>query len=222
MTGTLSLYYSPGACSLAPHVVLEEIGVPFEAVRVAIADGAQRRADYLAINPRGRVPTLRIGETCLTENPAILTWLANAHPEAGLLPPAGSAAQLRALEWLGWLSSTVHVLYAQVWRSERFVGPCAPPEVVGALRMQGRVLIEQAYAEIEERLDGRVFALGEAFSLVDANLLPFYRFGGRLGLDMRRDYPAWTAYTETIHQRPAVRRALQREEITLWPEPMNA
>lgn len=213
----LTLFYSPGACSLAPHVVLEEIGAPYAGVAVPVRDGAQRRPDYLAINPRGLVPALRIEDRVLTENPAILAWLATAFPEAGLQPAPGSLECGRAFEWLAWLSSSLHVAYAQLWRAERFLGAPVPPEAAVPLQAHGRARIAQCHAEIDAHLAGRRHAVGDAFGIVDANLLPFYRWGGRIGLDMRADYPHWTAHTERLAERAAVRRVIDREEISLWP-----
>ncbi|HZH42650.1 MAG TPA: glutathione binding-like protein [Lysobacter sp.] len=217
MSRPLTLFYSPGACSLAPHVLLEEVGATFDTVRVPVREGANLRPEYLAINPRGRLPALRIGDEVLTENPAVLTWIAFAHPQAALLPPAGSVEFGRALEWLAWLTSSVHIAYAQLWRPARFVGPGAPPAVESPVQNHGRTLIEQYYAEIESRLEGRDYAVGDRFGVADANLLPFYRWGGLIGIDMRREFPHWTAHVERMLERPAVRRVIEREAISLWP-----
>lgn len=217
MSTPLTLYYSPGACSLASHVALEESGQAYDEVRVAIREGAHRSDDYLAINPRGRLPALRIGEQILTENPAILLWTGHAFPEAGLLPPIASLEHARVLEWLCWLTSSVHIAFAQLWRAERFLGSEPGADLLAAVQSQGRAQVEQHWSEIEGRLQGRQFAVGDRFGLVDANLLPFYRWGGLIGIDMRTRYPAWTAHAERILQRPAVQRVLQRERIELWP-----
>src|SRR5579871_432375 len=114
----LKLYYSPGACSLASHVVLHELCVPFTAVRIVIAEGAHLRPEYLAINPRGRVPTLIVDGIPVTENSAILTWL--GQQDSRLFPAPGTLAAARASEWLAWLTSAVHIAFAQVWRGARF------------------------------------------------------------------------------------------------------
>lgn len=217
MSTPLTLYYSPGACSLASHVALEESGEAYHEVRVAIREGANRSDEYLAINPRGRLPALRIGEQILTENPAILLWVGHAFPEAQLLPRLASLEHARVLEWLCWLTSSVHITFAQLWRAERFVGAGAEATLVSALQAQGRAQVEQHWGEIDQRLQGRQFAVGDRFSVVDANLLPFYRWGGLIGLDMRTRYPAWTTHAERMLQRPAVQRVLQRERIELWP-----
>src|SRR3954454_12737521 len=101
---SLKLYYSPGACSLAPHIGLEEDGVAYEPVKVALAKGEQRTPEYLAINPKGRVPVLAEVDCVLTENAGILPYVAHLFPEARLCPPEPREAA-RAAEWIGWIAS---------------------------------------------------------------------------------------------------------------------
>ena len=205
----LTLYYSPGACSLAPHVLLEELGLEFELRRVVVAERENFSPDYLRINPRGRVPTLAAGGELITEVPAILVYLASLRPEAGVLPPAGSIALARALELAAWLSSTLHIAYAQLWRPERFLPDSADPAV---LVDHARPLIERCCAEVETRLVGP-WAIGESWSIADAYLLPFYRWGNRIGLAMSSDYPRWAGWTRRMLDRPAVARAIATEGI---------
>jgi glutathione S-transferase len=115
----LKLYYSPGACSLAPHLVLEEVGAVFEPVLISTAKGEQRTPEYLAINPKGRVPALADGGFVVTENPAILRYIARKFPDAGLWPD-DPHEEARCAEWLAWMSSTIHPTYAHVRRPERY------------------------------------------------------------------------------------------------------
>src|SRR5918912_4261062 len=100
----LKLYYSPGACSLAPHVALEEVGVPFEPVKVALAKGEQRTPEYLALNPKGRVPVLVEDGWVLTENAAILPYIAQRFG-GGKLWPSDPKEAARVAEWIGWVAS---------------------------------------------------------------------------------------------------------------------
>jgi glutathione S-transferase len=126
----LKLYYSPGACSLAPHVALEEVGVDYEPVKVALAKGEQRTPEYLALNPKGRVPVLAEDGWVLTENAAILPYIAQRFPDAALWP-ADPREAARCAEWIGWIASTVHVSYAHVRRPERYAtDPKAIEDVV--------------------------------------------------------------------------------------------
>lgn len=211
------LFHSPGACSLAPHIVLEELGVAYEPVRVTIAEGDNRKPEYLAVNPRGRVPALWIrdaqGDRVLTEAMAIMVYLALRHPQAELLPPAGTEAFARALEWMGWLGSTLHQGGVRtVFRPERFTTDAA---AAPGIAEQGRASIRSGYQDIEERLRGRAFALGERFSVVDAYLLVFYRWGNRCGLSMRSDFPEYARVMDGVRARPAVQRVVAREGVQI-------
>lgn len=210
------LFFSPGACSLAPHIVLEELGVPYEPVRVAIAEGANSRPEYLAVNPRGRVPALWIrdeaGQRVLTEALAIMVYLARRHPQPQLLPDEPEAF-VRALEWMGWLGASLHQAGARtVFRPERFTVDAAGAEGIAA---QGRISVRAGVADLEARLRGHAWALGERYSAVDAYLLVFYRWGGRCGLTMRTDFPEYTRIMDAVRARPAVQRVLAREGVQI-------
>ncbi|MGQ0622070.1 MAG: glutathione S-transferase family protein [Panacagrimonas sp.] len=210
------LFLSPGACSLAPHIVLEELGVPYEPVRVVIAEGAHRKPEYLAINPRGRVPALSIedeaGERILTEAMAIMVYLTRHHPQPQLLP-TDVEGFVRALEWMSWLASIMHQAGVRtVFRPERFTTDAAGAEAIAA---QGRVSIRVGYDDIERRLKGKTWAMGERFSAVDAYLLVFYRWGNRCGLNMRQDFPDYARIMDAVRARPAVQRAVEHEGIQI-------
>ena len=126
------LYYSPRACSLAPHIVLEELGIPYELKQVNFSAGEQLTPEYLKINPRARVPALETEGEVLTEVGAILTYLADRHPEHGLVPEPGTLLRGRCHEWLSFLGSSVHIGYAQLWRPERFTDDAAAKKTVTA------------------------------------------------------------------------------------------
>lgn len=208
---TLKLYYSPGACSFASHIVLHETGVAFTTERVVIADGAHLRPEYLAVNPRGRVPTLVIDGEAVTENSAILTWLGQR--DGRFFPATGTLAAARASEWLGWLTSAVHTSIGQIWRGHRFADDVGHHE---AIRARGLKWLEQQYAEIDDRLRSGPYALGSSYSVVDANLLVFYRWGNRIELPMRDRYPAWTRHAERLLERDAVQRTIAAEGIAIF------
>ena len=146
----------------------------------------------------------------MTEVPALLIYIASLRPEAGLVPPAGSLAFARCLEWLGWLSSTLHVAYAQFRRPGRFVG--ADFACMVQLAENGRTNAVRHYKEVEKRL-GDAWAVGEHYSIADMYLFPFYTWAWRLDLDMHAECPKWTAWMERISERPAVQRALEREAL---------
>jgi len=210
---SIALYYAPGACSLAPHIVLNEIGHPFELRKVPLAERANYSAEYLAINPKGRIPAMEIDGFILTEAPAILAYLGRRFPEAGLYPANAAEAEARCLELLAWSSNTVHVAYAQLLRPERFVlnEQHYPP-----VRESGRVNYERCLADIENILQRQDYAVRGQFTVVDPFWLVFYRWGMRNGYDMRNRFPAYTAYAERLCSRPSVQRALAVEGITMW------
>jgi glutathione S-transferase len=218
------LYYSPGACSMAAHIVLEEIGEPYDLELVSSrgrhgGEGTTSAA-WKAQNPKGRVPALsgvagRIGgsDNLLTELHAILFYLARTHPQAQLLP-ADPAGEARAIEWMNWLASNIHAMsYGQIWRTNRFV---ATENGFAAVQDKGLQNLREQYAYIESLLgDGRTWALPSGYSVVDPYLLVFYPWGGRAGLDMKQSYPAWRRLTDQTSERPAVQRVLAQEQITL-------
>lgn len=207
------LYYSPGACSLAPHVLLEEVGEPYALELVSIAEGRARSPEYLALNPKGRVPALLTEEgEILTEVPAI-SWYIVQRATPALFPHGGLAAA-RCFEWFNWLSGTLHTMaFGQFWRMQRFV---ADEKLFPQVKDKGRENILENFAFIEQRLAARHWAVGQAYTAVDPYLLVFYRWGNRIGLDMRSAYPGWTAHAERTHARPAVQRALLQEGIVIW------
>ena len=116
------LYYSPGACSLVPHIALEETGADYHAKRVVLAEGEHLTPDYLAINPHARVPALDVDRQVVTENVAILNYIAHRWGAAGSVPVENHLAAARCNQLLGWFASSVHIGFAQVWRAERFTG----------------------------------------------------------------------------------------------------
>jgi glutathione S-transferase len=204
----LTLYYSPGACSLAPHLILEEAGAEFEAVRVTLAEGANRKPEYLAINPHGRVPALAEDGWVLTENPAILAYLGRRFPESGVLPGDLRLAA-RCEQLLAWSSSTVHVTFAQLWRAGRFVGDPALHEAVQA---RGREVLPDMFAEIEALCGKGDWLVGDRFTVADTYPFVFRRWARRAGFEVDA-WPAWGAHAARVLARPAAQRALAREGL---------
>lgn len=212
---SIKFFYSPGACSLASHIVLEETGAAYEPVRVALAEGAQRRPEYLALNPKGRVPVIVDGDFVLTESPAILHYLAQRFPAAQLWPGDPQAAA-RSAEWLSWGSSGIHVTYAHLSRPERYTNTEAAIEDVKA---KARSACRETWNMIEAKLAAAqsTWAAGEQYSVADAYVFVFWNWGrgARLGYDMAHDFPVWTAHAKRMGERPAVRRTLEQEGIEL-------
>jgi glutathione S-transferase len=204
------LYYAPTACSIAPHIALEEIGADFEPRRIDLGKDEQTSPEYLRINPLGRVPAMIIGGQAVTEVPALLTYIAGLKPEAGLIPPPGTLAHARCFEWLGFLSSSLHVAYAQFRRPVRFVqaGSACWDEVSET----GREITIRYYREVEKRL-GEGWAAGDSYSIADIYLFPFHGWTWRFDFDIVAECPKWTALVTRMRERPAVQRALATEGL---------
>ena len=207
----IKLYYSPGACSLAPHIVLEELGIAYEPVLVSLKDGEHKRADYLRINPKARVPALNVDGKVLTENVAILTYLGGGFPERGLWPKE-TWKQAEALSLMAWLASSVHVAFAGNVRPERYASDVAAKENV---KVTCRETVLGYYADIDKLLTGKTFAMGGQYTVCDPYLLVFYRWGYRLGFDMKAQFPHWTKHAVRVASRPTVKRVFEDEGIQL-------
>lgn len=206
-----TLYYSPGACSLAAHIILEEMGQPFDTRAVPIREGAHLRPDYLDINPHGRVPTLVEDGFVLTESPAILSYLGHLCPERQLLDVEDLRNLGRTAELLNYFSSAVHVAFAQVWRSGRFA---ESEEARGKVEESGRQNVQRYFDELEQLAATGDWLVAGRYSIADPYMLVFYRWGTLIGIDMR-GYAAWSMHKDRMLARPAVQRALAREQIEI-------
>jgi glutathione S-transferase len=207
------LYYAPGACSLAAHITLEEVGAKFELSRVDLAAGQQNSPEYLRINYKARVPALAEGDWVLTEAPAILRYIAARHPSTGLWPwePREEA---RCAEWLNWLSSTIHVAFAHLRRASRYATDPRAIEDVGAT---ARKTCRELWLTVDAKIGAGPWALGERYSVADPYLLVFWMWGRgpALGFNMAQDFPNWTAHALRLAARPPVQKALAREGLPL-------
>jgi glutathione S-transferase len=211
-SGKPTLIYSPGSCSLAPHIVLEELDLPFDLQAVNTDRGDTRTGAFAKVNPKGRVPVLIEGDAVYTEAPAILLHLAQKSDD-GWLMPKGPEELVRTLEWYNWLSGTVHsVAIRQIWRSGYFT---AADEGHEPIRDKGHQHLKQAFGLIEKRQSGE-WLMPSGYTVLDPYLLVFYRWGNRLDYDMRTAYPAWTEHAQRMAKRPAVQKALATEQIDLW------
>lgn len=206
----IRLYYSQGACSLAPHILLEELDAPYELELVSVTEGKAQSPEFLAINPKGRVPVLKIGGSFLTEAPAILVYMSLMHPGRRLLP-SDPLGHFRCLEWLNWLSGTVHAVgYGQLWRPQRFINDGAQHERISA---KGRENIIDSYRHVEKLLTRRTWGVGERYTCVDPYLLVFYLWGSAIGLNMGKECPSWSAHAARVLERDAVQRAIEQEGL---------
>ncbi|KAH8803469.1 glutathione S-transferase [Xylogone sp. PMI_703] len=202
----LKLWYSPEACSMAPHVILLEAGLDFELV---LAKVGKFTDEFMAFNPKGRVPVLAMGNEIITEMPAILTAISSFVPDLKLM---GKTTQetVRVYEWLNYLSGVLHGQgYGALWRPERFA---EDPKLHPALKVKAAGNIKQCYAFIESSFvaAGTTYAVGNSFTAVDPFLLVLYRWSSApaLNLDMA-DYPHLAQWAGRLSKRESVIGALK-------------
>ena len=206
----MKLYYSPGACSLVAHIALEEAGADYEPERIVLADGDHRRPEFLAINPHARVPALATDGVVITENVAILNYVADLFGAEGSVPRGVALDAARCNELLGWFASSVHIAFAGVWRAERFTDD---QEAWPAIQSGGRAAVERFFAEIDG-LCGTGWIAGRQFTAADSYVAVFYRWGLRIGLDMS-GFANMAALVQRAIARPAVAQAIAREGLSL-------
>ena len=211
----LTLHYSPGACSLAPHILLHETGVEFAKVLTSTSDGTTKSEAWKKINPKARVPVLVIdGEpNVLTEVPAISSYIASLAPDLQLMGRT-PMEQARVLELFNWLSGTMHgQAIAGMFRPYRFTDDDAAHPAISA---KAKLTLTDGHAQIEARLHGQNWAIGDHFTAADPMLLFVLRMSNRLGFAMAENYPAYTAWAKRMETRPSVLKMLEAEQISIW------
>src|SRR3972149_254130 len=203
----MTLYFSPGACSLASHIGLEETGAPYEIKPILLAKGQQRTEAYLKINPRGKVPALSVDGKILVENTAILTYLHRRFREKKLMP-ADPFEEARCIATMCWFSSVVHPSYQRSHRPERFAdGEGAK----AAVKETGRKSFWANLQEIDSMIQGNDWVMGREFTVVDGYALVFYGWGARRGFPVK-GLGAYTAWRERMMQRPTVKKSVEDEQ----------
>ncbi len=200
----MKLYYSPGACSLAPHIVLRELGLPFETVQVdlkthKLASGA----DYYQINPKGYVPALQLDDGSLfTEGAAILQYLADRKPEAGLLGASGSMERYRAIEWLTFISSELHKGFSPLFNGDM-------PEAAKKIFLDK---LKNRFALLDKHLASHEFLMGKKFTVADAYAFTILNWKNFLNVDLS-PWKNIEAYLNRVAARPKVRETMHAEKL---------
>jgi len=206
----LKLYFSPGACSMASRLTLEESGAKYEEQLTSIAKGEQKTEAYLKINPRGKVPALVVDGKVLTENVAILTYVARRFPEAKLLP-ADPFEEARCISTMAWFSNTVHPSFTHIFRPERFAEDQAAH---AAIKETGRKAFWANLQEIDGLLKGKEWLMGAQYTTCDPYALVFYGWATRIQMSVK-ELANYTAWKGRMLKRPAVMRILEREQSPL-------
>ncbi|WP_088287033.1 glutathione transferase GstA [Ideonella sp. A 288] len=200
----MKLYYSPGACSLSPHIVLQETGLPFEAVLAStkthkLNDGT----DYYTINPKGYVPLLELDDgQRLSEGPAIVQYLADLVPAKGLAPANGTMARYRLVEWLNFISTELHKTFSPLFT------PGMPDEAKAMFRDK----LAARFKYVNEQLEGKAYLTGDTFTVADAYLFTVTNWCQYVGVDAS-GFANLQAFMGRMAARPAVQAALKAEGL---------
>jgi glutathione S-transferase len=201
----MKLYYSPGACSLSPHIVLREAGLKFDLVRVDLAtkklkDGG---ADFFPVNPKGQVPVLELdnGER-LSEGPAIVQYVADQKPESGLAPANGTMARYHTQEWLNFVTSDLHKVFAPLFRAT------TPDEFVKITKET----LANKFTYLDKHLAGRQYLMGDKFTVADAYCFTIVNWSNFKNIDLGA-WPNLKAYMARVASRPKVQEALKAEGL---------
>jgi len=201
----VKLYFSPGACSLSPHIVLREAGLAFDLEQVDLQTKKLKSGgDFLEINPKGQVPVLKLdnGEI-LTEGPAIVQYIADRKPETGLAPKAGTMPRYRLQEWLNFVTSELHKVFAPLFR------PNTPEEFVKITKEN----LANKFNFLDKELGKRPYLMGDKFTVPDAYAFTVVGWSKYKDIDLSR-WPNLKAYMDRVAARPKVQEAMKAEGLT--------
>ncbi len=199
----MKLYYSPGACSMAPHIVLREAGVAHALEPVDLKTRRYKGGDYARVNPKGYVPALELEDgQLLTEVGTIIQYVADLKPEKGLMPQSGAFERYRAQEWINFISSEIHKSFSPLWRDT------TPAETREAFKET----LAKRFDHLSERLKSNQFLMGDRFMAPDAYLFTVLNWSPIVGVDLSK-WPALMGFMERVKTRPAVREAMKDEGL---------
>jgi glutathione S-transferase len=204
----LKLFYAAGSCALASHIALEEAGATYEAARLNFANNDQRKPEYLAINPKGRVPALVTDRGVLTETPAILAFVAQSFPQVQLAPLADPFAFARVQAFNSYLCSTVHVAHAHRMRGYRWADD---PDAIQAMRQKVPATVGECFELIEREMFAGPWVMGDTYTICDPYLFTLAQWLEADGVDPAR-FPGVADHRTRMSARPAVKKALAAEK----------
>lgn len=203
----IKFWYSSGACSLAPHIVLHEAGVEFESVKLNVHAGYPE--EFRQINPKMRVPVLSIDGQIITEIPAIMTAISQLVPEKHFLGKTNLEV-VRTYEWMNWLSGVLHgQAFGGLIRYYRYSDDTT---TYPSIKAKALLTVKECFATINQDLSSE-YAVGSSFTVVDAYLYVFYRWGASLEIDMKEEYPKYTSLVVNLVKRQSAQAALKAEGI---------
>jgi glutathione S-transferase len=200
----MKLYYSPGACSLSPHIVACEAELPLELIKVDLNNKiTETKEDFQQLNPNGYVPLLILDDgNQLTEGPAIVQYLADQAPDKKLIPLAGTFERYKVQQWLNFISTEIHKSFGLLFN----------PAASDATKELAVDILKKRLAIVAEQLSSQPYLLGETFSVADAYLFVTLSWGQYVTVDISR-WPALARYADKISERPAVQKAMKAEGL---------
>lgn len=206
----IQLHYHPGNASLIPHLLLEELGAPFELVLVDRAKQAHKSPEYLKLNPNGLIPVLVDRDFVLYETAAICLHLLDTHAQAGLAPSLGTTARAHFYKWLMWLTNTLQTTLIVYFYPERWADDAA---AIAQVKAHAEAKIATLLEQLDARLADGPWLLGTEFSAVDLYALVLCRWTRGFASRPARDYPRLGPYLQRLLERPAVQRVFAREGL---------
>jgi glutathione S-transferase len=200
----MKLYYSPGACSLSPHIVSREAGIPLDMEKVNLAEHkTEKGEDYTKINPKGYVPALRLDDgSLLTEGPAIVQYLGDQKPGSGVVPAAGSMDRYHVQEWLTFIGTELHKRFGMLFDKASSADA----------KESAKANIMKRLAYLNDQLAGKQYLVGNNFTAADAYAFTVVNWTNFLGIDLK-PYPQLVAYMQRVGGRPKVQEALKFEGL---------
>ena len=210
----ITLHYFPGNASFTPHVLLHEIGAPFELAKVDRANNAHKSPAYLKLNPNGQIPVLVDGDLVLYETAAIALHLADTHPAAGLVPALGSAERAQFYKWLMWLTNTLQASLMHYFYPERMVDE-GNADGAAQVRAHAQAKVADCLAQLDSQLaaHGGPWLLGTQYSAADPFAFMLCRWTRGFADKPARDYPHISLYLQRMLARPAVQRVFAAEQL---------
>lgn len=206
----MKLYFSPGACSMAPHIVMQELGMAYVLERVNVREKTIASGSFLTINSKGQVPALKLDSNeILTEATVIMEYLADQKPELNLVPKWGTLERYRAMEWLNYISTEIHKSYTPFFVAERYVAD----ETVRAEYLKNcKTALLDKIKWVDEQMAGKDYLLGKNFTICDAYLFTCLSWSGHVAVDLST-FKNITTWNSRVYARTGVQAAMKAEGL---------
>jgi glutathione S-transferase len=206
----MKLYFTPGACSLAPHIVMHELGMAFETEKVNLREKTTAAGNFLTVNPKGQIPTLKLDSNeFMTEGVAIMQYLADQKPEMNLVPKWGSIERYRAIEWLNFTSTEIHKAYTPLFFADRYV---TEETARAGFVANCKASLLKKIEWVEAQLNGKDYLMGKDFTICDAYMFTCLSWSTHVAVDLS-PFKNITAWNSRVYARKGVQAAMKAEGL---------